>query len=403
MGKYNFDKIWERTGRNASKWDNNPLAEKYGPIGPGFTQLPMWVADMDFATAPSVVEAMQERLNHPLFGYFGNPDRYYSSVINWQKERFGVTGLTKDNIGYENGVLGGVAAVMSALVKKGDPILVHAPTYVGFTGVLKNNDMDIVSSELKKDKDGIYRMDFADMEKKVKEKNIKVAIFCNPHNPSGRVWTKEEVTQYVELMDRLGVYIIDDEIWADFMIKEGVKLTPTQSVSDRAKEIVFSFYAPSKTFNLAGLVGAYHIIYNQEIREKVLKNASLMHYNSHNIMSVYALIGGYEGGADWVDEMCAYIRTSMQYTEDYCKKNLPGVKFAVNEGAYVALLDCSEWLKKNGKTMDDVLKDMAYCGVLVSDGRSFFAEDTVRINFACPFSTVKEMMDRLDKYVFNKK
>lgn len=156
MGKYNFDKVWERTGRNASKWDFNPMEPR--KTDPNFTPLPLWVADMDFATAPSVVEAMQERLNHPLFGYYGDPDRYFNAIYKWQKERFGVTGLKKEHIGYENGVLGGVAAVLHTLTKPGDPILVHSPTYVGFTGVLKNNDMDIVSSPLVQDENGVYRM-----------------------------------------------------------------------------------------------------------------------------------------------------------------------------------------------------------------------------------------------------
>ena len=165
MGKYNFDKVWERAGHNAIKWDVNPMTPR--KTDPNFTPLPMWIADMDFATAPSVVEAMQERLNHPLFGYYGDPDRYFNAIFKWQKERFGVTGLKKEHIGYENGVLGGVAAVLHTLTKPGDPILVHSPTYVGFTGVLKNNDMDIVSSPLVQDENGVYRMDFADMEKKI--------------------------------------------------------------------------------------------------------------------------------------------------------------------------------------------------------------------------------------------
>ena len=296
-----------------------------------------------------------------------------------------------------------MAAVLHTLTKPGDPVLVHSPTYVGFTGVLKNNDMDIVSSPLVQDENGVYRMDFEDMEKKIQEKGIRVAIFCNPHNPTGRVWTKEEISDYIDLMGKYGVTVISDEIWADFMIQEGKKHTPTQSVSDLAKRITCAFYAPSKTFNLAGLVGSYHIIYRDDLREKVLKTESLSHYNSHNIMSTYALIGGYEGGAEWVDELCAYIRGNMQYCEDYCKKHFHGVKFTVNEGAYVALMDCTEWLEATGKTMDDMLDDMAWCGILVSDGRAFHADHHVRINFACPRLTVEQMMERLDKYVFNKK
>ncbi len=398
MGKYDFDKVWDRAGRNSVKWEVNPLAPR--EIDPGFTPLPMWVADMDFATAPSVVEAMRERLEHPLFGYYNDPDRYYNAIFNWQRERYGVIGLKKEHVGYENGVLGGVASVLHTLTKPGDPVLVHSPTYVGFTGVLTNNEMDIVSSPLVKDAGGIYRMDFDDMEKKIREKNIRVAIFCNPHNPTGRVWTREEISDFISLMGKYGVTVISDEIWADFMIK-GKKHIPTQSVSDLAKSITCAFYAPSKTFNLAGLVGSYHIIYDDDLRQKVLRTESLSHYNSHNIMSTYALIGGYEGGAEWVDEMCAYIRENMQYCEDYCRRRFKGVTFNVNEGCYVGLMDCGEWLEANGKSMDDLLTMAAKVGVLVQDGRAFHADQAVRVNFACPRQNVKDMMDRLDEYVFN--
>jgi len=400
MGKYDFNKVWERTGHNALKWDINPMAGR--AKSPDFSYLPMWIADMDVATAPSVVEAMRERLEHPLFGYYMDPDRYYNAIIDWQRERFGVNGLTKANIGYENGVLGGVTGVLHTLTKPGDPILVHAPTYVGFTGVLKNNEMNIVSSDLKKDENGVWRMDFEDMEKKIRENGIQVAIFCNPHNPTGRVWTKEEINDYINLMGKYGITVISDEIWADFMIAEGKKHTPTQSVSDLAKRITCAFYAPSKTFNLAGLVGSYHVIYRKELRDRILKQESLSHYNSANIMSTYALIGGYEGGAEWVDELCEHIRGNMEYTENYVKEHMPLVDFKANEGCYCSLMDWGRWLEEKGKDMEDLLNDIAWVGLAFNDGRAFHANTAVRVNFACPRQYVVEMLDRLDKYVYNK-
>ena len=195
--KYDFTSVIDRTGKDSIAWENIPVPN--AEIAEGFDRIPMWVADMNFQTAPSVCEAITKRLEHQVFGYFDPSEEYYNSIINWQKVRNGVEGLTKEAIGYENGVLGGVVAALQAFSAPGEAILVHSPTYTGFTSVLNNNGRRAVHTELKRDAEGIWRMDYEDMDKKIKENHIHLAIFCSPHNPSGRVWEREEIEAAMEV------------------------------------------------------------------------------------------------------------------------------------------------------------------------------------------------------------
>ena len=261
--KYDFTSILDRRGKDAI------AVELVGiPGGPypapreGFDVIPMWVADMNFPVVPTIQEYMIERAKHPTFGYFMPTKEYFDAIIRWQETHNGVEGLTAANIGYENGVLGGVVTALNVFCSRGDKVLLHSPTYVGFTGSLTNNGYDIVHSPLVKDENGVWRMDFEDMEKKIVEGKIHAAIFCSPHNPCGRVWEKWEVEKAMELYKKHDVMVVSDEIWSDIILS-GHKHVPTQSVSEDAKKRTVALYAPSKTFNLAGLVGSYHIIYNK--------------------------------------------------------------------------------------------------------------------------------------------
>lgn len=397
--KFDFDAIIDRRGKDASAVDVIPIPG--ASIKEGFSQIPMWVADMNFATAPSIPAAMHKRVDHPLYGYFPVPDAYYDGIIDWQAKRNGVTGLTKDCIGYENGVLGGVAAALQAFTAPGEAILMHSPTYIGFTGTLENNGRKIILSDLYQDEQGVWRMDYEDMDKKIKENKIHFAIFCSPHNPTGRVWTKEEIEKAMEVYKNNDVVVVSDEIWSD-LILPGHKHIPTQAVSEDAKMRTIAFYAPSKTFNLAGLIGSYHIIYNSYYRDRVRKVASLSHYNSANVLSVHALIGAYEQtGHEWVDELNQVLSSNVDYAYDYICKHFDGVKLAKPEGTYLLYLDCEEWCKKHNTDMDTLLKAGVAVGVVWQDGRPFHRPYAIRINLAVPHSLVVEAMDRLDKHVFN--
>ena len=303
--KYDFTTILDRRGHDAISVDGLGKMPGFTPDAPreGFDPIPMWIADMSFPTAPSIVEAMRERLDHPCFGYFQPTDAYFDSIINWHKVRNGVQGLLPEHIGYENGVLGGVVSALNVVCSRGDKVLVHSPTYIGFTMSLKNSGYDIVHSPLHLDENNVWRMDFEDMEKKLREGNIHAAIMCNPHNPCGRVWERWELEKAMELYKKYDVYVVSDEIWSDLMMN-GHKHIPTQSVSEDARQRTAAFYAPSKTFSLAGLIGSYHIVYNKWWRDRINKESSLCHYNSMNVLSMHALVGAYKPeGQAWLDEL----------------------------------------------------------------------------------------------------
>ena len=399
--KFDFTSIMDRHGMDAIAVDCLGLPNFPGAPKEGFDAIPMWVADMNFATSPSITDAITRRVQHPAFGYFSPRDEYYNAIIDWHKERNGVTGLAKEHIGYANGVLGGVISAMNVLCSKGDNVLVHSPTYIGFTHVLTNNGYNMVHSPLYQDEQGIYRMDFADMEKRIVENNIHTAIFCSPHNPCGRVWERWEIEQAMELFKKYDVFVISDEIWSD-LILPGHKHIPTQSISEDAKMRTVAMYAPSKTFNLAGLIGSYRIVYNKWLRDRIDKEASLPCYNEMNVLSMYALIGAYEQtGKEWLEELLQVLDGNIAFACDYIKNHFDGVEATKPEGTYMLFVDCTRWCQSHGKTIDEVIQACHDVGVAIQDGRQFRGPCHLRMNLASPLSRIEEAFHRLDRYVFN--
>lgn len=397
--KFDFTTIYDRRGKDAMAVD---AVEKIPTFQPneGFDAIPMWVADMNFATAPSVNAEIAKRIEHPLYGYYMTPDEYYDAIIRWHETRNGVTGLEKEHIGYENGVLGGLMSALNAVCARGDKVLVHAPTYIGFTGSIENAGYHIVTSDLKQDRYGIWRMDFFDMEMKIKKNDIRAVVFCSPHNPTGRVWEREELEQFMDMAQRLNVAVISDEIWSDLTLR-GYKHIPLQSVSEDARNRTIALYAPSKTFNLAGLIGSYHIIYNEALHKRVKKEASTCHYNSMNVLSMHALIGAYsDEGAQWVDELREVLTANVKYACKFIRKNFKGVNVQQPEGTYMLFLDCEGYCKRSGCSLDEVKKAGYEVGVIWQDGRPFHGPHHIRMNLALPTARVEEAMQRLKDYVF---
>jgi cystathionine beta-lyase len=311
-----------------------------------------------------------------------------------------VEGLKAEHIAYENGVLGCVASTVNAFSAPGDCILVHSPTYIGFTNTLGNNGRKIIHSELVQDKDGVWRMDYEDMENKIKANKIYVAIFCSPHNPCGRVWEREEIQKAMEIYKRNDCVVISDEIWSD-LILYGNKHIPTQSVSDDARNRTVAIYAPSKTFNLAGLVGSYHIIYNSYLRDRVRAQSSKPHYNDINVLSMHALIGAYKPeGYEWLDELLQVLAENVDYAYDHIINKYKGVKLSKPEGTYMLYLDCEDWCKEHDMTLEALYKAGSDVGVSWQDGRPFNRPYAIRLNLALPKSRLLEAFERLDKYVF---
>ena len=398
--KYDFVSIIDRQGKDAMAVDVVGKFSGFELPQEGFDFIPMWVADMNFATVPTVQKKILERTEHPTFGYFITRDEYYEAIINWQEKRNNVARLTRECIGYENGVLGGVVSALNAFATPGDSILVHSPTYVGFTGSITNAGYKIVLSSLKKDEEGIWRMEYEDMDRKIKKNRIHVAVFCNPHNPTGRVWEREELRKALEVYRKNDCIVICDEIWSDIILNENQHI-PMQSLDEDARNRVIALYAPSKTFNLAGLIGSYHIIYNPYLRDRVRACSSKSHYNSMNVLSMYALIGAYsKDGMEWVDELRKVLSQNINYAYDFINKYFEGVELSKPQGTYMLFLDCRKWCEKHHISLEEILKKGHRVGVGWQDGRPFHGEYAIRMNLALPFTKVQEALKRLAEYVF---
>ena len=404
---YDFTTLMDRKGKDAVALDveqaisGGNLAHANVKIRDGFSVIPMWVADMNFPTVPTIIEELQTRVAHPAFGYFRPTKAYFDSIIDWHRDRYGITAMKAENIGYENGVLGGVVNALNVLCSKGDRVLIHSPTYIGFNHCLQDNGYNLIRSPLKLDENGIWRMDYEDMEAKIREHKIHAAVFCSPHNPTGRVWERWEIEKAMALFAKYDVYVVSDEIWAD-LVTIGYQHIPTQSVSEDAKMRTIAMYAPSKTFNLAGLIGSYHVIYNPWLKDRVDREARLSHYNGMNVLSMHALIGAYKPeGRVWLDELREVLTDNINYAYDFITTHFKGVKLAKPQGTYMLFLDCTEWCAEHGKTLDELEITGMEVGVIWWDGRAFNHPCAIRMNLALPHSQVIEAFNRLDRYVFN--
>lgn len=402
MTDYDFTTVIDRTNRDATALDGigrTVWGFEPGKARDGFDEIPMWVADMNFATCPAVVRAMEERLRHPLFGYFLPSDAYYQSIIDWQAARHGWSGVTRDMIGYENGVHGGIASSISVLTQPGDAVLVHSPTYVGFLDDLKGMGRRTVLSPLARDAQGVWRMDFADMEEKIVKNHIRLAILCSPQNPTGRVWERWELEQAMSLFAAHGVTVISDEIWSD-IIFAGHTHIPTASLSDDAASRTIALYAPSKTFNLAGLVGSYHIIADPDLRYRITQYGLKTRYNEMNVLSMHALVGAYgDEGRAWVDELDQILEAACRHAADYFNA-IDGCSVAMPQGTYMLFVECGDYLRAHGMTLRELLRKGWDVGVAWQDGSQFAWRDAIRINCALPLTRLDEALDRLTRFVF---
>lgn len=401
--KYNFTDVIDRSGKDAFAFDSIGKLPGFAPASPkdDFDFIPMWVADMNFATAPSVTDALIKRIQHPLYGYFDTSDAYYQAIITWQCVRNGVSGLERQHIGYENSVINGMLSALRVLCSPGDPVLIHSPTYITFTSALKDNGYHMVTSPLKQDGNGTWRMDYADMERKIVQHRIHVAIFCSPHNPTGRVWNAKELQQMMELFQRYDVTVISDEIWSDIILGNH-KHIPLQLVSEDARNRTIALYACTKTFNLAGLRGAYHIIYNRRLRQQITRLNKKTYGTELNVLSMHAVIGAYNSeGQQWTDELLCVLTQNVRYAYEFISTHFHGISVSAPQGTYMLFLDCSQWCAENGKSLDELLQAGYDVGVGWQDGRPFFGPCHIRMNVALPYARLKEAMKRLEQYVFS--
>lgn len=397
--KYDFETVIDRHGMDAMAVDNVDFMMQDG-LKEGFDFIPLWVADMNFPTARSIQDEIIRRAEHPCFGYFRPSEDYFNAIKRWHERHKGVTDIENEDIGYENGVLGGIVSALKVFAAPGDNVLLHSPTYLGFTHAIESNGFHIVHSPLVKDEEGVWRMDYADMDRKIKENHIHVCVMCNPHNPCGRVWTKEELEKAMAVFKANDVWVISDEIWSDLMMN-GHAYTPIQSVNDWSHEHALAFYAPSKTFNLAGLVGSYHIIYNRAVRERVQAIGAKTIYNAMNVLSMHALIGAYsEEGEDWLNQLLAVLSANVNRTAEVINNEIESVNVFPAEGTYMMFLDCRSWLQAHGMKPEELLRKGWQYGVGWQDGRQFAAPGFIRLNMASPTHRIEEALRRMKQYIF---
>ena len=385
---YNFDEKIERKG-TSQKWDSPPY-------NVGDAELtPMWIADMDFAAPNCVLDEIKTRLEHPIMGYFEPEPRFYECIARWSEKRRGISGILPQQILYQNSTVGAIVSTVRLFTKPGQGILVHTPNYTGFQYALSDNNRKLIGSPLIQDERGIFRMDFADMEKKIREHSITCMILCSPHNPTGRVWTAEELQQVAALCERYDIKIISDEVWADFVFTPNTHI-PTPLISDYARRNTISLYGATKTFNLAGLRMAYSICFDEVLAGQYKKICNATHYNVPNVLSIAALIGAYSGGEQYVNELLYYIRENMLFADHFIKENVPALTSYLPEGTYTL------WLKfnKTDRSDDENMRRMSRLGLVGDPAHKYNASGYFRLNVACPKSQVEAALYKLQT-VFN--
>ena len=324
--KYDFDKVVDRHGTNCLKYDFAIERGKPADI------LPLWVADMDFQTAPAILERLEETVKHGIFGYSDGKEGYFAAVQNWYRERFGWE--TKPEwLVKTPGVVFALAAAVRAYTKEGDGVLLQQPVYYPFSEVITDNGRKIVNSSLKIT-DGYYTMDFDDLETKIVENKVKLFLLCSPHNPVGRVWSEEELRRVGEICLRHGVLVVSDEIHSDFT-REGHPHTVFAKLGAEFEQNCLICTAPSKTFNLAGLQISNIFVPNPELRKKLLKEIAAAGYSQVGLMGLVACQAAYEEGAEWLAQLKAYLEENRKFVKAYLEEHLPEIRLIEPEGTYL--------------------------------------------------------------------
>ena len=402
---YNFDEIIDRRNTNSENVEGwRPYIFHCGPerVFPYKDEefIRMWVADMEFAVAPEILQAITDRVDRRILGYTLVYDKgYYEALRAWCESRYGWA-FPKEQLTFSPGVIPALYQLTEDLVKPlNGKVLTMTPAYGFFLHACEYNGVELVTSPLREE-NGRFSVDWEDLEAKAADPDVKLLMLCNPHNPTGRIWTEEELRRMAAIIEKHRLWVVSDEIHCD-LIRTGLRHTPLGKIMPDYDRLITCMSA-SKTFNLAGLIGSYHIIYNDWLRERILKESSLSHYNSMNLLSMYALIGAYKPeGYEWVDELKEVLSGNVNYACDYIEKHFEGVNVSKPEGTYMLFLDCTEWCKKHGKTITELQAAGIEVGVIWQDGVAFHGPCHIRMNLALPLSRVKEAFDRLDKYVFN--
>jgi len=385
---YDFDEIFDRHGTYSLKYD---LAAKRGLPE---DILPFWVADMDFKSPPEVLKALSRRIQHGVFGYSDTYDEsYFNALSNWYKNRFGWQ-IRPEWLVKSPGVVFAICTAIRALTEPGDAVLIQQPVYHPFESSVKDNNRRLIVNRLLY-RDGRYLMNLDEFERLVAKEKVKLFILCNPHNPVGRVWTREELAQVGDICVRHGVYVISDEIHQDF-VYSGYKHQVFAGLKPEYSEITVTCTAPSKTFNLPGLQISNIFIANEKIRRLFIEELRKTGYSQPNLMGMLACQAAYESGAKWLDELISYLSGNISLFREFLKEELPDIRLAEPEGTYLLWLDFSKY-GLSGRELENILTYKAKIwlspGPVFGEGGQGFQ----RFNVACPRSVLQEGLNRLKK------
>ena len=392
--KYNFNERIDRSENHSAKWAEMEM--KFGRND----LIPMWVADMDIKAAPEIVESMKKKVEQEIFGYVYRPDSYYKTATEWLKKRFGYE-ISPSSLIHSPGVVPSMSILVKMLTKTTDKILIQTPVYPPFASAVKDNGRELVENPLIKDEKGYYTIDFEDLEKKLSLDEVKLFILCNPHNPVGRVWKKEELLKMGELCKKYNVRILADEIWRD-LIMPGYKHTPMASLSKGIEDITITLFSPTKSFNLAGLQASFATFPRAEERKEFDNILGQMDVKRNNPFSLVAFETAYEKCEDWLEELILHIDGNMQYVVDFIAEKLPEIKVVKPEGTYLMWLDFNGTKIPQDKIQEFLINEAK---VAMNDGGSFGSNGKgfVRMNMACPRYMVEEAMERIEKALKNLK
>ena len=392
--KFNFNEKVDRSKNHAAKWEE--MGGKFGSND----LLPMWIADMDIKTAPEIVEAIKEKAEQAIFGYVYRPASYYETAAAWCEKRFGYK-IDPKTLIHSPGVVPSMNMLVKMLTKEDEKVLIQIPVYPPFAASVKTGKRTLVTNELIKDENGYYTIDFEDLEKKLSDEKVTLMILCNPHNPVGRVWKKEELQKIGDLCVKYNVRILADEIWRDLVLP-GYSHTPIASLSREIENITITCFSPTKTFNIAGLQASF-AVFPREEEWKVFDNElGEMDIKRNNPFSLVGFEAAYNHGEEWLSELLAHLDGNAQYVVDFVKERLPEIKTVKPEGTYLMWLDFNGLNITPEEITDMLIKDAK---VAMNDGASFGVNGKgfARMNIACPRYMVEDAMARIEKAVKNLK
>jgi len=380
---YNFDEVVCRKHTDALKLE--ALAPRWGRTD----LLPMWVADMDFKTPPFIVEVMKKRMECEVFGYTVKPESWYEAIISWQKRRHKWT-ITKEMISFVPGVVPALAMAVQAFTQRGEKVMIQQPVYNPFAQVIRNNHRELVNCPLEL-KDGQYHINFKLFEKKIK--GCKLFLFCHPHNPGGRVWTREELKKVATICAQNNVIIVADEIHADLTLFPYEHI-PFASVSEEAKQNSVVFASPSKAFNMAGLATSYAVIANPTLRRRFESYVEGNELAAGNVFAFNTVVAAYNKGEEWLQQMLTYVQGNIDEVVSYIKENIPQLKVIIPQASYLVFIDFSA-LQLNQKDIVALCTNRAH--LALNDGSIYGEEGNgyMRINLACPRSVVRQALAQL--------